>query len=111
MSIIRIDRYECLSSGRPWVKWERSAWDADFVSEPLDTCAGARPSVDCAGNKCRRGRSVLVSASRAERPGSGPSAGLGAVGKGFEEGLVSATARQAQDLPGLAERLGMKPGH
>jgi hypothetical protein len=30
--------------------------------------------------------------------------------KGPEEGLVSATARQAQDQPGLAERLGIKPG-
>jgi Protein of unknown function (DUF3052) len=30
--------------------------------------------------------------------------------KGLEEGLVSATARQAQDQPGLAERLGIKPG-
>lgn len=31
-------------------------------------------------------------------------------GKGIEEESVSATARQAQDQPGLAERLGIKPG-
>jgi DUF3052 family protein len=30
--------------------------------------------------------------------------------KGFEEELVSATARQAHDQQGLAERLGIKPG-
>jgi hypothetical protein len=32
------------------------------------------------------------------------------VARGVEEELVSATARQAQDQPGLAERLGIKPG-
>jgi len=32
----------------------------DFACGPLDTCAGARPSVDCAGKKCRRGCSRLA---------------------------------------------------
>jgi hypothetical protein len=51
-----------------------------------------------------------VPASRAGVLGRAASAGLGAAVKGLEEGLVSATARQAQDQPGLAERLGIKPG-
>ena len=59
----------------------------------LGTCAAGRPSVDCAGKKCRRGQ-------RAAPAASGREAGAGARWTAPEErvrgGIVSATARQAR---------------
>ena len=62
-----------------------------------------------------RARSADAAVARLVRyPGRMPGPGGQCVtwrrGKGLEEGLVSATARQAQDQPDLAERLGIKPG-
>src|SRR5215472_10661600 len=82
----------------------------DFACGPLDTCAGARPSVDCAGKKCRRGCSRARDGVCAIAVAGRAWGGIWHRVKGLEEGLVSATARQAQDQPGLAERLGIKPG-
>ena len=106
MWIIRTDRYDCPSSGR-LDAGEGSGSDRISTSGPFDTCAGARPvwtvrarSADAAARGC--------SAASGAWPGG--QRGSGAVGKGSEEESVSATARQAQDQPGLAERLGIKPG-
>ena len=53
---------------------------------------------------------VAVAASPSRlRPGGWPGART-VPQKGSEEESVSATARQAQDQQGLAERLGIKPG-
>src|SRR5215469_11680182 len=110
MLIIRIDRSACLSSGRPPVKWERSACGQISCLSRLTLAPGADPvwTVRARGADADVARSVP--SSRAGAPGLAAGARLGAVEKGLEEGLVSATARQAQDQPGLAERLGIKPG-
>src|SRR5437879_6292435 len=61
----------------------------------------------------RASRADAVAAMVREPSWPGPDRRQGAATaprKGFEEESVSATARQAQDQQGLAERLGIKPG-
>src|SRR5439155_14820038 len=104
MSIIRIDRYECLSSGRPRVKWERSACDQISCLSLLTLARGPDPVWTV------RARSADADVARwCRHPGQGGRAGRPvrdlAPWERLEEGLVSATARQAQDQPDLAERL------
>src|SRR6266496_5311563 len=74
----------------------------------IATCAPGRPSVNCPNKKvltCRR------------RQGDGPAVpvglrtpGRGSAGRDSRRTSVSATAGQAQDERGQAERLGIKPG-
>src|SRR6516165_5173808 len=109
MLIIRIDRSACLSSGRPPVKWERSACGQISGLSRLALAPGPDPVWTVRARSADANVARSVPSSRAgARAGGRRETWRG--GKGFEEGLVSATARQAQDQPDLAERLGIKPG-
>src|SRR6516225_2783525 len=109
MMIIRIDRYECLSSGRPPGKWERYARAQISCLGRLTLARGPDPVWTVRARSADANVARSVSSSRAgARAGGRRETWRG--GKGLEEGLVSATARQAQDQPDLAERLGIKPG-
>src|ERR1700745_2940072 len=109
MPIIRTDGYECLSSGRPRVKCERSACGQISCLSRLTLARGPDPVWTVRARSADADVARLVPASRAGARAGGRS-GAWRRGKGLEEGLVSATARQAQDQPGLPERLGIKPG-
>src|SRR5215470_9155005 len=110
MLTIRTDRYECLSSGRPRVKWERSACDQISCLGRLTLARGPDPVWTVRARSADADVARSVPSSRAGAPGRAARRETWCGGKGLEEGLVSATARQAQDQPGLAERLGIKPG-
>src|SRR5260221_341463 len=53
---------------------------------------------------------IAAQGAKLRRDGVVGPGGCGAAGRETRRTSVSATARQAQDQPGLAERLGIKPG-
>ena len=92
------------------MKWERYARVQISCLGRLTLAPGPDPVWTVRARSADADVARSVPSSRAGALGLAAGARLGAVGKGLEEGLVSATARQAQDQPGLAERLGIKPG-
>ena len=79
---------------------------AVFLTGAIATCAPGRASVNCPEQEVLTRHAVR---DRSRAPGPGPEA-CGDAGRDPGRTSVSATAGQAQDERGQAERLGIKPG-
>src|SRR3989442_1009526 len=88
---------------------ERAGQFMVAVCQPgaIATCAPGRPSVNCPNKKCWRVVAVRGIGPQFPWPASPR---RGGAGRDSRRTSVSATAGQAQDERGQAERLGIKPG-